>query len=175
MSTPRVFEKHDVIAPEVQDLWNAARRFTTGVAVATTGSGDDVHGATVSAFTFVSWEPTLVSICLCSGSSLLAKIREHGGFMVNVLASHQAHLAKHFADPRRTPGPQQFDGIAWSPERRTGVPILTGAVVRLDCEVEQTITFGDHEFVLARALSAEVGEGAPLLYFAGRLFAGMIN
>lgn len=156
-------------------MWRAVRKFASGVAVATTGSGGTVHGATVSAFTFVSWQPPLVSICVRHGSSLLDRLREHRAFAVNVLGREQTRLARHFADRCRPAGSAQFEGVPWVPAAETGVPLLLGAVSWLVCHAVREIAMGDHQFVLAEVATATTGEGVPLLYFDGRLFAGVLT
>jgi flavin reductase (DIM6/NTAB) family NADH-FMN oxidoreductase RutF len=154
-------------------LWAAARRFATGVAVVTAGSADTAHGTTVSAFTFISREPALISICLKRGSVMLDIVAERGSFAVNMLASHQAPLARYFANPRRGIGAEQFHGVPWIPGLGDGVPLLIGAMCWLGCEFERRLPMGDHEFVLARVTAATSGDVDPLLYFAGRFYSGM--
>jgi flavin reductase len=160
-------------------LWDAARKFATGIAVVTAGSGNrpgQAHGTTVSAFTFISREPALVAVSLARSSSMLELIGARGSFAINVLASHQAGLARHFADPGRGAG--QFDGVPcvnwpWVPGRRDGVPLLIGAMCWLGCELEQRIPMGDHELVLGRVTAVTAGDGEPLLYFSGKFYAGL--
>jgi flavin reductase (DIM6/NTAB) family NADH-FMN oxidoreductase RutF len=160
--------------PDRTLLWDAARKFATGIAVVTAGSGavaGGAHGTTVSAFTFISRDPALIAVCLTRGSAMLALIDERGSFAVNVLASHQARLARHFADPRRGAG--QFAGVPWVPGLRDGVPLLIGAMCWLGCEREQRIPMGDHELVLGRVTAVTAGDGEPLLYFSGKFFGGL--
>jgi len=152
-------------------LWDAARRFATGVAVVTAGTARSAHGTTVSAFTFVSRVPALIAICLIRGSSMLELIDERGSFAVNVLANHQSGLARHFADRRR--GGAQFAGVPWVPGLRDGVPLLIGAMCWLGCEYEQRVPAGDHELVLGRVAAVTAGDGDPLVYFSGRFYAGL--
>lgn len=154
-------------------VWEATRRFATGVAVVTAGSADTVHGTTVSAFTFISREPALISVCLKQGSLMVDLVAERGSFAVNMLADHQAQLARHFANPRRGTGAGQFRGVPWIPGLRDGVPLLIGAMCWLGCEFERRLPMGDHEFVLARVTAVTAGDVDPLLYFAGRLYSGM--
>jgi flavin reductase (DIM6/NTAB) family NADH-FMN oxidoreductase RutF len=133
-----------------------------------------VHGTTVSAFTFISWNPTLVSICLCPGTLLDLLIRQ-GCFAVNVLSSGQANLARQFSDPRRKAGLGQFETVPWVPAADGRSPLLLGAVCWLDCRYLRHETLGDHEFVLAEVLSATESETAPLLYFGGNLYPAVIQ
>jgi flavin reductase len=155
-------------------LWDAARKFATGVAVVTAGSAavaGQAHGTTVSAFTFISRDPALIAVCLTQGSSMLDLVGARGSFAVNVLASHQAGLARHFADPRR--GCDQFAGVPWVPGLRDGVPLLIGAMCWLGCELDRRMPMGDHELVLGRVTAVTAGDGEPLLYFSGKFFAGL--
>lgn len=158
--------------PRVDDVWHLARRFATGVAVLTTGTGDEVRGGTVSSFCLVSRDPALVSVCLRRGSELLDLIRRHDRFTVNVLSDRQAYLARHFADRARRAGPGQFDGVGWE-RGRSGEPRLTGTLCWLHCRPCARVAAGDHELVLARVLSSAEETGRnPLLYFAGALHQG---
>lgn len=154
-------------------FWDAARKFVTGIAIVTAGSAETAHGTTVSAFTFISREPALISVCLKQSSSMLDLVTDRGSFAVNVLAGHQARLARHFADPSRGTGAGQFRGIPWIPGLRDGVSLLIGAMCWLGCEFERRIPMGDHELVLARVTAITAGDGDPLLYFSGRLYSGV--
>lgn len=159
-------------------FWDAARKFATGIAVVTAGSGKTARGTTVSAFTFISREPALISVCLQQRSSMLNLITDRRSFAVNVLAGHQARVARHFADQARGTGAGQFLGVPWipglcDPGLDDGVPLLIGAMCWLGCEFERRIPMGDHELVLARVTAVTAGDGDPLLYFSGRLYSGM--
>lgn len=158
--------------PRVDDAWRLARRFATGVAVVTCGTGDEVRGGTVSSFCLVSRDPALVSVCLRRGSELLDLIGRHQRFTVNVLSGEQAGLARHFADPDRRAGPRQFDGVRWVPGE-FGEPRLIGTLCWLHCRPCARMAAGDHELVLARVSSSAGDSGHnPLLYFAGALHEG---
>lgn len=156
-----------------QAFWHAVRRFPTGVSVLTLGRGEGMHGITVSAFTVVSRDPALVSVCLRSTGCAVELVGAAEAFAVNVLASDQASLARHFASRDRGGGRRQFDGIAW--RRELGLPVLAGGVCWLRCVPVQVIPAGDHHVVLAEVHAALVADGAPLLYFAGQLHPGTIQ
>jgi flavin reductase (DIM6/NTAB) family NADH-FMN oxidoreductase RutF len=162
--------------PDPRLLWDAVRKFPTGITVVTAGSGASARGTTVSAFSYVSREPALVSVCLHRASSMLDLIAARGVFAVNVLAGHQAALARHFADPRRGLARGQFHGVPWVPwvpGLRDGVPLLIGAVCWLGCELQRRVPMGDHELVLGRVTAVTAGDGDPLLYLSGTLYAGL--
>jgi flavin reductase (DIM6/NTAB) family NADH-FMN oxidoreductase RutF len=156
-----------LIDPEL--VWSTARRFPTGVSVVTAGTGDAVRGTTVSAFTFVSKDPALVSVSLHRDSGLLAVLRDVDRFAVNVLAREHGPLARQFASPRRTPGAAQFAGTDWIRLDDDGPPLLRGAVCGLLCRQPRQVPAGDHVLVLGEVADVLAGTGSPLLYVAGKL------
>jgi flavin reductase (DIM6/NTAB) family NADH-FMN oxidoreductase RutF len=156
-----------LIDPEL--FWSTARRFPTGVSVVTAGAGDAVRGTTVSAFTFVSKDPSLVSVSLHRDSGLLAALRDADRFAVNVLAREHRTLARQFADPRRAPGPAQFAGADWTRLDDDSPPLLRGAVYGLLCRQPRQVPAGDHVLVLGEVIDVLEGTGSPLLYVAGKL------
>lgn len=164
----------DLRAASVEDVWTAAHRFPTGVSVVTTGTGERIHGSTVSTFTFVSREPPLVGVWLSQNSALLAMIREHGCFTVNVLSTEQAGLARHFASRRRGSGRHQFAGLNWD-DGDCAVPRLAHTVCWLHCHEHAHLAVGDHVLVVSNVRSLAHSNLTPLLYFAGSLHPGAIH
>lgn len=160
---------------DVDAFWQAGLRFATGVSVITLGSGEDVHGTTVSALTMVSRRPALISLCLSTASGMTGLVLRHKAFAVNVLARGQEGLARHFASPSRGQGPIEFAGVPCTPGVGTGVPLLAGALCWLWCQFRRVVPAGDHQIVLAGVTAAELGSGRPLLYFGGRLHAAAIE
>lgn len=156
-----------LVDPEL--FWSTVRRFPTGVSVVTAGAGDAVRGTTVSAFTFVSKDPSLVSVSLHRDSGLLAVLRDVDQFAVNVLAREHDELARRFASPRRTPGSTQFADADWTRPEGDGPPLLRGAVCGLLCRQPREVPAGDHVLVLGEVVDVIEGVGSPLLYVAGKL------
>jgi flavin reductase (DIM6/NTAB) family NADH-FMN oxidoreductase RutF len=166
------------VLPNESDLdmfWQAGLRFTTGVSVITLGAGDEVHGATVSAFTMVSRRPALISLCLSTSSDLTDQVIQHRAFAVNILSRGQEGLARHFASPGRGRGPLEFAGVPCVSGFGAGVPLLSGALCWLWCQFRRVVPAGDHQIVLAGVTAAQLGAGRPLLYFGGRLLPDAIE
>jgi flavin reductase (DIM6/NTAB) family NADH-FMN oxidoreductase RutF len=164
----------DLRVASAEDVWTAAHLFPTGVSVVTTGTGDAIHGSTVSAFSFVSREPPLIGVCLSRHSTLLAFIRERSCFTVNVLSTEQTGLARHFASRQRGSGRHQFDGLDWD-NGDCAVPKLAHTVCWLHCHEHDRLPAGDHVLVLASVRSLAHSDLTPLLYFAGSLHPGAIH
>jgi len=120
----------------------------------------------VSSFTSVSLHPPLILVCLDNRISGLQAFKDAGKFGVSVLADGQSDLSTLFArkDTER-PAELYFTGS-------TGVPLIKGALVTLECETRAIHEAGDHEIFVGEVRAAEVGtakEGkAALMYFRGK-------
>ncbi|MCQ4121049.1 flavin reductase family protein [Rhodococcus tibetensis] len=130
----------------------------TPVTVVTALDGARPHGTTVSAFASLSMNPPMVLVALDRGSDLLAVVREHGRFGINVLGHGQDGLALTFARK----GSDKFDGIGWS--LSAGVPRIDGAPGWVACSVADLVEGGDHVVVLGHVEHADRGDHPPLTY-----------
>jgi 4-nitrophenol 2-monooxygenase / 4-nitrocatechol 4-monooxygenase, reductase component len=137
--------------------------FTSGVAVITTREGGIDHGMTASAISSLSADPPMLLICAHTKAPTHAALNRAGVFCVNVLGEDQEHLAAQFAGPRA----DKFAGVSCERGVRD-VPVLTGALAALECEVVDDIVGGTHRVFLARVISARARQGDPLAYFRGR-------
>jgi flavin reductase (DIM6/NTAB) family NADH-FMN oxidoreductase RutF len=121
------------------------------------------HGLTVSSFTSVSLEPPLVLICLGHKVTVIDIFRKAKFFGISVLSADQQELSDRFARK----GHDRFGGLAWD-AGKTGVPLLPGAIARIECQVHERFRSGDHDLFVGEMVSSECAEGNPLIYFAGR-------
>jgi len=121
---------------------------------------------TVSSFTSVSLQPPLILVCLDNRISGLQAFKDSGKFGVSVLADGQNDLSTLFAkkDTER-PADLYFTGA-------TGVPLIKGALVTLECETQAIHEAGDHQIFVGEVRAAEVGTAkdgkAALMYFRGK-------
>lgn len=141
-----------------QAFRDAMASVCTPVTVVTAISGDQPHGATVSAFASLSMTPPMVLVALDASSGLLRSIWSHKAFGVNILGSE--HQSEALAFARK--GPDKFDGVEW--ELDHGCPRLSSVDGWLACELAGLFTGGDHLIVLGHVLSATSNPGAPLTY-----------
>lgn len=139
----------------------------TGVTiVATSGNEGKPYGLTVSSFTSVSLDPPLILVCLDNRISGLQAFKDSGKFSVSVLAEGQADLSTLFAK-KDTQRPEElyFTG-------KTGVPLIRGSLVGIECKTHSIYPGGDHQILLGEVEAVEFGaakEGTgPLLYFRGK-------
>jgi 3-hydroxy-9,10-secoandrosta-1,3,5(10)-triene-9,17-dione monooxygenase reductase component len=91
-------------------------------------------------------------------------VREAGRFAVNLLAADQEHLAGVFAS--KLPESEKLDAVAHRLER--GIPVIVGSLAWAACELRELIAGGDHTIAIGQVISMGLGDGEPLLWYAGR-------
>lgn len=142
-------------------------RFATGVVVLTAGR-DEPSGMTANSFTSVSLDPPLVLVCVTRTAAAHAAILAERTFTVSVLGADQDELARYFADRSRPRGRREFEDVDTFPGRRTGAPLLRGALAWLECSLAAVYDGGDHSILLGSVLELANGRSAePLVCFGG--------
>ena len=139
-------------------------RFASGVTIVTARDpeGRD-HGMTVSAFSSLSLEPSLVLVCIDRSASMHDVLVPGVWFTVNVLSASQEALSRRFA---KLEADARFEGIGFT--RGThGAPVLDDVLAHLECRVEDKHVGGDHAIVIGAVEHAATGEDRPLLYYRG--------
>lgn len=147
-------------------LRDVMSEFATGITVLT-ARGDSAHGMTANAFTSVSLDPPMVLCCVARAARMHDAILEARNFGVSVLSTEQESVARYFASRSRPAGLAQFDRVDWFPGRHTGVPLLTGSLAWLECDLSEVYEGGDHSIFLGTVRSASRGGGAALLFLHG--------
>ncbi|GAA5234255.1 flavin reductase family protein [Verticiella sediminum] len=133
-------------------------------AVTTTAENGAPRGIIVSSLTSLSADPTpLLLVCINRSSSLHDDIAARGKFGVSILSEDahddSARLCAYQPEKR-------FDGISffWGEYR---VPLLTHALVNIECSVHEAITRQTHTIFIGGMLSASKQDldKKPLVYF----------
>jgi flavin reductase (DIM6/NTAB) family NADH-FMN oxidoreductase RutF len=133
--------------------------WATGVSVVT---ADGPSGCTVNAITSVSLNPLLLIVCFDVHSNTLGVVRETGRFCINVLGVDQHGIAARFASKDGMGA--KFADVDYRID--DGLPVLSGAIASIHCEVVDQMPAGDHVVFLARPtrlLTVEHPE--PLIYY----------
>ncbi len=139
-------------------------RFATGVAVITSSGPAGHGGMTANALCSLSLDPLLALVCFENRARTLPIVRESGRFGVNVLGAAQEDVARVFAS--KLPESEKLDSV---PHRlEAGVPIIDGAIAWAACELRDLIAGGDHTIGIGEVIAMGLGEGTPLLWYAGR-------
>ena len=139
-------------------------RFATGVAVITGAGPAGEGGMTANALCSLSLEPLLALVCFENQARTLPIVREAGRFGVNILATGQEDLARVFAS--KLPESEKLEGVDHRLD--AGVPVIEGALAWAACELRELIAGGDHTIAIGEVVAMGLGEGEPLIWYAGR-------
>lgn len=137
--------------------------FGSGVVVISAVGARGPVGMSCQSFFSVSLDPPLIAVSPARTSTTWPHIAQVGHFAVSILSRDQEKLCRSFA----VSGGDKFVGVEWEPARRTGAPVLAGALAWLDCRVEDIHEAGDHFLVVARVMDLEAGGGEPLMFYRG--------
>ena len=141
---------------------NAMAQFPSGVTIVTTrGDGGDAKGFTASAFSSLSLDPPLILVCLDRRAESHAAFESAAHFAVSILAEGQAETALRFAKS----GADKFGGFEVEPGSVTGMPVIPGALVHLECRMHDRLPGGDHTILVGEVLFAHTDDTLrPLLH-----------
>ena len=153
------------------DFRNAMARFASGVTVVTAQDGEGKPvGFTASAFSSLSLNPPLVLVCLEKRADCWDAFMAAERFAVSILAAGQWDTAMRFA----TKGIDKFAGAPLTAGELTGLPLVSDALVHLECRIFDRPDGGDHTILVGEVLRAVSTEREPLLHFnrqSGRFVA----
>lgn len=151
----------------MRDDYRAAMgRFATGVTVVT-ARGRHPHAMTANSVASVSLDPPLLLVCIEQDARVHDAVVEDGRFGVSVLAEGQGRISDWLAT-RGRPLVGQLAQVPTMTGEVLGVPLVTGSLAMLECEVTATHPAGDHTIVVGavRGLTLPEHEGEPLVWFA---------
>lgn len=138
-------------------------QYGTGVTVVTARWRGENFGMTANSFSSVSLDPPLVLWSVKQASQSFPAFAAADHFAVNVLASDQIALAKHFGRS----GDNKFHGLRWSPGLG-GAPLLEGAIASFECRRAADHPGGDHLIVVGEVERFTQQAGEALLFVQGR-------
>jgi flavin reductase ActVB len=140
-------------------LRDALGSMATPVVVVTTVVDGRRYGFTANSFTSVSMEPQLLGVYLADSSSSYDAFMRAERVAINVLAHHQADVARQFA----VKGGDKFAGLDLD-ESAAGVPLIRDTLVTLAGAVADRVTVGDHVLLLIAPTEATPVRHSPLIY-----------
>ena len=160
MSSARIINfDHEVSSG---DFRSAMRHLVGAVSVITVGRGEDITGMTVTSLSSLSVEPPALFVSVNRSASSWPLLKRYGFFGVNLLGADQRDIAERFSGKGGLQGAERFAGAEWV-VRAPGAPLLVGALVAIDCEVEDTIERHSHGIVIGRVRELKVAPQGPAL------------
>ncbi|QPK61761.1 flavin reductase family protein [Methylomonas sp. LL1] len=144
---------------------NALKLWASGVTVVTAQSADQgAKGMTATSFSSVSVDPPQILVCLNKITDTGGALLESRHFAVNILASDQQDASNQFAG--NCTQAERFASVTWE-AGDNGAPLLSKALVSLECKVVQQIQAGTHWIVIGEVEKVVCRGGEPLLYYSG--------
>ena len=153
--------------PILGDMYKQIGRSTAGavcIAAAFDAQTDAVVGLTASSFVTLSFDPPMVMFALQHNADSYASIVSGKAFGISVLASHQSDVAALFARKGR----EKSERTTFAHGQMLHVPLIPGALAKIECLTSQIILSGDHAIVVGLVEAAATEKGDPLLYFSGQ-------
>lgn len=149
-----------------QDFKQAMAHLAGAVTVITTCDAQgQPWGFTATAFCSLSLDPPLVLCCLSQDADCFQAFLHRRAFAVNILTEQQRHLARRFA----TKGRAKYQETQFS-TGRMGLPLLSDALLTLECGVQSVFPGGDHSILVGlveHTTQADEDQASkPLLYYA---------
>jgi flavin reductase (DIM6/NTAB) family NADH-FMN oxidoreductase RutF len=150
---------------DARQLRDALGCFGTGVCLVTAvDDGGRAQALTINSFASVSLDPPLVLWSLQNSSDAFALYSQAPRFAIAVLSSEQEPLSNRYA----VKGSHELDPAHFD-IGENGAPLIRGALVNLECSLENTMPGGDHRILLGHVTRLVPGpEGPPLLFHGGR-------
>ena len=146
-----------------EQLRQAMRAWTTGVAVITAVHDGQRYGMTVNSFISISLEPPLVSVTLRQLTHTHELVMKSGEFSVTVLSSDQKELSERFAG-KFPEIKDRFEGVP-TETLLLQAPLLKGGIAYFNCRVMNSIPVGENTLFIAEVVAAHgEGEGESLVY-----------
>lgn len=142
---------------------SALSQAANGVSVVTTTHDEVDNGLTVSSMCSVCAEPALLLICVNSDNEFCEMAVASGRFAVNILPSSCVELAMVFAGLVEDQSNTRFETGNWT-QLTTGAPVLSDALVALDCVVESSQIHGSHRVFFGKVVDVRTTSGEPLIY-----------
>ncbi len=147
----------------------AMSQLGAAVHVVTTAGPAGMAGFTATAVVSVSDQPATLLVCLNRRSQVSPILRENHVLCVNTLRAGADTIADVFAGRTGVPMAQRFDSATWT-SLSTGAPVLTDAVVALDCRVIEIKAVATHNVVFAGVVALRLGTPGPALVYHERAY-----
>lgn len=147
-----------------------ASEFTAALALAANGvslvTTDGTHGKaglTVSSMCSVCAEPALILACVNSQNEFCDIADANAHFAVNLLTTSHTRLSGVFAGFGEPPETDRFSVGQWQ-TMQTGSPVLSDALVSLDCTIVSAKTHGTHRIYIGEVVAVLSNQSEPLIY-----------
>jgi flavin reductase ActVB len=154
------------VTVDARTFREAMAQFPSGVTIVTTI--DDTRrwwGFTASAFASLSMEPPQLLVCLDQSANCYPHFCKADRFAVNILGADHEALVRRFA----TKGIDKFTSVDFE-QGEFRLPLLSEAVVALECLKSTLVPSGDHVILIGEPLSIRIRSETPAVLFNHRFW-----
>lgn len=145
------------------DFTAALALAANGVSLVTTDGAHGKAGLTVSSMCSVCAEPALILACVNAQNEFCSSADANKHFAVNLLTTSHTELSGVFAGLGEQPETDRFSHGIWQ-TLQTGSPILSDALVSLDCTLVSAKTHGTHRIYIGEVVAVLSNKAEPLIY-----------
>lgn len=142
---------------------SALSQAANGVSIVSTSDSEQRAGLTVSSMCSVCADPALILVCVNLDNEFCQLATKTQHFAVNILPSSCVQIAQVFAGLTEINDGDRFNEGEWT-TLTTGAPILSNALVALDCELDSSFVKGTHRVFFGKVIDVRTTSGEPLLY-----------
>jgi flavin reductase len=159
----------DFATVEPKIFREAMSRLGAAVHVVTTDGPGGKHGFTATAVSSVSDQPATLLVCLNHRSRVTTALHANRVLCVNTLRAGDDAVADVFAGRTGLYGAQRFLQGDWT-TLVTGAPVLTTAVVSLDCRMIEWKPVASHNVYFCGVVAVREGAPASALVYHERAY-----
>ncbi|MET1034257.1 MAG: flavin reductase [Arthrobacter sp.] len=156
------------LKPEQLQFRQAMSQLAAAVNIVTTDGPHGRLGITVSAVCSVTDSPPTVLVCVNQRSAAHDVFASNGVVAINVLASEQTDLARHFSGATNVPMQERFAWDIW--EENAPAPTLRDARVALVGRIRDSLSQGTHSVMFVEIDAIRIRDGAEGLVYYDRGF-----
>jgi flavin reductase len=170
VGTPLVAAGGSTCKPVAAPLFrDAMSRFGAAVHVVTTDGPGGKAGFTATAVCSVSDDPATLLVCVNRRSQITPMFERNGILCVNTLNADETEVADTFAGRTGCVMDARFAAGHWT-VLKSGSPVLTSAVVALDCQIVEIKTVATHNIFFAVVEAIHHGPSNPALLYHDRAY-----
>lgn len=148
---------------KASDFTAALALAANGVSLVTTDGPHGKAGLTVSSMCSVCAEPALILACVNADNEFCEIADANKQFAVNLLTTTHTELSGVFAGLSDPIDGDRFNTGNWQ-TLQTGSPILSDALVSLDCTLVAANTHGTHRIYIGEVVAVSSNDAEPLIY-----------
>lgn len=168
-STHLISSDKPIVTVSSVEYRDAMSHFAGAVHIVTTDGARNKRGVTISACCSLSDNPPTVLVCLMRQHEKNRIYIENEKFCVNTLAGHHKNLSDIFAGRGALTQQERFSHGKWQ-TLKTGSPVLSDALVALDCQLVGWHVHATHYVLIGEVVAVKRNPGAEALMYLDRAY-----